>query len=134
MLSTRAPAPADTGLWIHIGANVAVNRISIANGVASAERGPAASRTLQVTDSVVAGARQAFSGVTGYDTPAQLSRRAGLGETKEYLDAGYTNILGMVGENPLFHTPLDRAALASSPEVLEPVARALRRFVEHYFE
>ncbi|MBK6615650.1 hypothetical protein [Ottowia sp.] len=52
-----------------------------------------------------------------------VGARAGIGELREIMGAGYPRAFGMAGLHPLFHTSRDRAGM-TSPELLEPVVRA----------
>src|ERR1035437_9165275 len=54
-------------------------------------------------------------------TPMWLATR--LGELRDVQAAGYPNFLGMAGLHRFFHTPADDLR-PTSPEILEPVARA----------
>ena len=49
--------------------------------------------------------------------------RAGIGELRDVLAAGYPRFFGMAGSHTFFHTPAD-SAVTTGPEILEPVVRA----------
>jgi hypothetical protein len=52
-----------------------------------------------------------------------VGERAGVGELRDVLAAGYPRFFGMAGSHAFFHTPADSAA-TTGPEILEPVVRA----------
>ena len=49
--------------------------------------------------------------------------RAGIGELRDVLAAGYPRSFGMAGSHTFFHTPADLPE-TTGPEILEPVIRA----------
>jgi hypothetical protein len=62
----------------------------------------------------------------GFPRGSETLRRCGslrLGELRDVQAAGYPNFLGMAGLHRFFHTPADDLR-TTSPEILEPVARA----------
>ena len=53
----------------------------------------------------------------------QVAEKQALGELRDVHAAGYANFFGMAGLHRFFHTPADDPR-TTSPEILEPVARA----------
>lgn len=121
---TLAPKPADTSLWAHIGANVAVYDFALKDGRIVRQPGPPAQRLLAVSEPLLGAAGKAFAGQVGYAQPFDIDKRKAPGEIAHFQELGYGPLIGVVGASPLHHTRRDLADV-TGPEVLEPVARGL---------
>jgi hypothetical protein len=121
-----APPPDQVRLWLHIGANVAVQDVTVADGVVTGTGRAVGARSLTATDDLAPAARQAFAGLSGYETPRALSAETAVGEVELFHKAGYDHLVGLVGAYALFHTPIDRAEIATTPAILQPLAAACR--------
>ncbi len=128
-LRTEAPSPQQVALWFHIGANIAVQEVDIVGGQATGKGRAVATRNLTVGADLFSAAQRAFAGEAGYEQPRALDAATAVGELAIYRNAGYEALAGLVGFGPLFHTPLDRADVATTPAILEPVARGARDFL-----
>ena len=120
-----APRPADTKLWMHIGANVAAYDFALRDGVLTRLAAPPVRRGVACSHDLLAAAQQAFSGQPGYDTPTDIDVQRAPGEVALYQRLGYRPIVGVVGAHPLHHTPRDLPDV-TAPILLEPVARGLQ--------
>jgi hypothetical protein len=123
-----APKPADTALWVHIGANVALYDFALQNGRAVRQAGPPAQRLLAVSEPLLASAAKAFAGQVGYAEPFDIDKRKAPGEIAHYQELGYGPLIGMVAASPVFHTRRDLPDV-TGPELLEPVARGLAALI-----
>jgi hypothetical protein len=124
----QAPAPAETKLWLHIGANVACYDFALSDGVITRLPGPPKQRLLACSEVLLPVARAAFAGQPGYATPTDIDVQPAPGEVAYYQKLGYRPIVGVVGSHPLHHTARDLPD-ATGPAMLEPVARALSAIV-----
>ena len=128
VMAGSRPPPDQTALWLHIGANVAVQSLTF-DGTIAGDGRAVAQRNLFVSADLAANAEQAFTGVPGYDAPKIFGTDAAPGELETFRQAGYATLAGLVGSGPLFHTPFDRAAVATSAAILAEVAPGLRALV-----
>ena len=128
-LKTLAPPPVQVGLWLHIGANVACQDLAIDAGQLTPLGRSVTKRGLALSADLVQAAGRAFSGQPGYDTPKVFGAAPVLGELEPIRQAGYARLAGLVGFGPVFHTRLDKAAAATSPDILVPVGRGVVDFV-----
>jgi hypothetical protein len=128
-LEKYAPPASDVRLWLHIGANAAVQATDMSGGAIRflGTPGPA---QLTVSDRLAQDAATAFQGLPGYDKPIVFSEKTALGELEVFQRGGYTSVIGMLGAWPLFHTRADRADVATTPAVLEAVGGALRQMLQ----
>ena len=125
----RAPTPADSAGWVHIGANVAAYDFALRDGRIIRQDGPQAGRRLAVSDSLLSAARAAFAGQPSYEAPLDIDIQSAPGEIAEYQRLGYAPLVGMVGLHPLHHTRRDLPDV-TGPELLEPVARGLAAVID----
>ena len=124
-LETFAPTPAETKLWLHLGANVAAYGFDQIEGRLVRQSVPVAQRGVACSSGLIALATQAFAGQPGYGKPTDIDRDRPPGEVVLYQKMGYSPLIGLVGAHPLHHTPRDLADV-TAPALLEPVARALK--------
>ena len=123
-----APKPADTKLWVAIGANVAAYDFALQDGKIVRQPGPQATRTLGVTGTLIPLAARAFAGQPGYATPLNLDDHTAPGELATFRSLGYRPLIGLVAGHPLHHTRRDLADV-TGPAMLEPVAHGLATMI-----
>jgi len=122
---TLAPKPAETKLWLAIGANVAVYDFGLEDGQVVRRAGPPSERLLAVSDALMPLATRAFAGQPGYSRPMGIEQRKPPGEVALFQRLGYAPLVGMVASSVLHHTPRDLADVTDG-SLLEPVARGLQ--------
>lgn len=126
---TLAPKPADTALWVHIGANVAAYDFARGpKGEAVRQSGPQGQRMLAVSEPLIAAAARAFAGQPGYAQPFDIDQRKAPGEVAHFQALGYAPLIGVVAGHPLHHTRRDLPDV-TGPDMLEPVARRLASLI-----
>jgi hypothetical protein len=125
---TLAPKPAETALWVHIGANVAMYDFVLQGGRVVRQGGPLPQRLLAVSEPLLPAAAKAFAGQVGYAEPFDIDKRKAPGEIAHYQALGYGPLIGMVASSAVFHTPRDLADV-TGPDLLEPVARGLAALI-----
>jgi hypothetical protein len=126
--SDRAPVPSDVAVWCHLGASIATRRFEAGpDGLLQPTDRPSTDASLLTNRPAwLPGLASAFAptvfepAVSGPDRPAR-------GELQLYFGAGYPTF-GFEGPHDFFHTPGDTAA-TSGPDLLEPIAIALDRFL-----
>lgn len=123
-LHEQAP-PLDVDLWLHLGANVAAQQVCVAAGAVLPSGGAAMPRFATVSPELMTPVRQAFSALQGYSEPRLLAESTTAGEVQLFYAAGYKPQIGLVGMSQLFHTPSDRASVATRPNLLGEVSKAL---------
>ncbi|MGA0608578.1 hypothetical protein ACO2Q0_21525 [Phenylobacterium sp. VNQ135] len=124
-LEHAAPKPADTRMWLHVGASAAA--------LDWHEFGPALrplpsadpQRVLTATADVIDRVRPAFAGVTGLEATLVASAATAGGELTNVLKAGYPTAIGLYGVHRYFHTRGDDMRCTSG-ELVRPVAQAFR--------
>lgn len=121
-----APRVGETRVWMHIGANVALQELTISGGRVTGTGKPVVARGVSASEALIPIAAKAFERTDGYNKPRVLSAANAAGELQTFHAAGYDNLIGLLGANTLFHTPLDRADVATTPEILAPVAGGCR--------
>lgn len=125
---TQAPRPADTHLWVHIGASAAARDWH--------ELGPAlrplpsadSQRILTATADVIDRTRAAFRGVSGLEAAYVADGAIAGGELVNVLSAGYRTAIGHYGGHRYFHTAGDDLRCVSG-DLTAPVAAAFRAAV-----
>jgi hypothetical protein len=122
---TLAPKPADTKLWLAIGANVAAYDFALRDGRIVRQPGPQAGRILACSEALMSVAPQAFAGQPGYATPLDVDKRKPPGELAAFQARGYSPLIGLVALHPLHHTRRDLPDVTDGA-MLEPVARGLQ--------
>lgn len=128
-LKLRAPAPAATRMWLHIGANIAMRKIAFDGLSPRGLDEPSDTVRIATNPGLLSAARDAFANQPGYQHVIPLDPAKAPGELAAFLDAGYERLAGMVGSSPVFHTMLDRTELATTPQCLEAVAHATHDFL-----
>jgi hypothetical protein len=120
-LHDGAPRPDATLAWAHFGASLACFGWRLDGGRWVTDRQvDARQRLILSSQAMEASVARRFKDVAA--TPL-TGPRAGIGELRDVLAAGYPRFFGMAGSHTFFHTPADLAA-TTGPEILEPVIRA----------
>jgi hypothetical protein len=125
-LAERAPKPAQTRMWVHIGASLAARDWH--------ELGPRlfplpsadSQRVLTATGDVLPRVRTAFKGITGLEATYETTKAMAGGELVNVIEAGYATAIGEYGGHRYFHTPGDDMRCTSG-DLAAPVAAAYRR-------
>lgn len=130
-LAHHAPPASDVRLWLHIGANAAVQAVDTSGGALRflGTPGPA---QLTVSEQLMPAATAAFLSIPT-TKPVVFSAQTAVGELEVFQKGGYTDVVGMLGAWPLFHTRADRAEVATTPAVLETTGRALQQLLKSAF-
>jgi hypothetical protein len=118
LLASGILSPEHTIGWLHLGASIGTVGWGQIEGQAQA-------RTLGATPDLLPLLAAAFA-----DLPhlATVPRPLG-GEMPYVIAAGYRSIAGIAGRFPAFHTRADRPDTATRPDLMEPIALALTRFL-----
>ena len=125
---TQAPGAANTALWFHLGASFGARAYQETPTGLVAQATPNLVRTLMATPDFAHLCEEAFAGQPIIDKPLPAGRANALGEYRLVLEEGYTPSAGFWGGTAHFHTPIDSAA-STSPEIMEPIARAIARVI-----
>ncbi|MBL8556505.1 MAG: M28 family peptidase [Phenylobacterium sp.] len=127
-LEHHAPKPADTHLWVHIGASAAARDWHEFGQTLRPLPTPDSSRVLTATPQVIEATRRAFKGISGLEAVYPADRANAGGELVNVIEAGYTPAIGLYGGHRFFHTPGDDMRCVSG-ELVAPVAKAFRAAV-----
>jgi len=125
---TLAPKPAETKLWLALGANVAVYDFALEGGRIVRQPGPPKARTIGCSGPLTGLAAKAFAGQAGYATPLDLDAHGAPGELATFRSLGYRPLIGLVAASLLHHTRRDVADVTDGA-MLEPVARGLQAMI-----
>lgn len=128
-IETLAPRPAETKLWLAIGANVAAYDFALQDGRIARQPGPQAGRILACSETLMPLAARAFAGQPGYATPLDVDNRKPPGELAAFQARGYSPLIGLVALHPLHHTRRDLPDVTDGA-MLEPVARGLQAILQ----
>jgi hypothetical protein len=120
-LKQGAPAPQDTLVWVHFGAsNACFAWTEGPQGFIRENRVDAALRFMVLSPSAGPLVSESFAAI---EATRLVAEKQAVGELRDVQAAGYRNFFGMAGLHRFFHTPADNLN-TTSPEILEPVARA----------
>ena len=128
LLEARALPVGELALWLHLGANLAttdyVRGVSPLRllGSANPDRG------IGVSPARLAMARAAFADLPFAVQSADPTRA--FGEARQILAAGFAPVAGVVGSSAFHHIARDRAGVATSGRLIEPLGRALLRLLD----
>lgn len=125
-LEEKAPPPASTAIWVHIGASLAARDWH--------EFGPRllplpsadSQRVLTATPDVMEAVRAGFHGVTGLEAVYPADKAHAGGELVNVIDAGYHTAIGEYGGHRYFHTMGDDMRCTSG-DLVAPVLEAYKR-------
>ena len=128
-LESAAPAPAETVLWVHLGANL--------SAVDFHDLGPSLlplpstdpQRYLGATKGLDELAREIFTGRPGLEAAYAMSADDAAGELREILSAGYSTAFGVFGAGRFHHTDQDTADKVDLIE-LEATGTAFLRMIQ----
>jgi hypothetical protein len=123
-LEHHAPKPADTQLWLHIGASAAArdwHELATLRPLPSAD----AQRVLTATPEVIDSVRRVFEGISGLEAVYPADRANAGGEIVNVIEAGYVPAIGLYGGHRYFHTASDDMRCVSG-DLVAPVAAAFR--------
>jgi hypothetical protein len=124
-LKEKAPPPAKTRLWVHIGASLAARDWHELGPELRPLPSADAQRVLTATADIIGPVRHAFSGVSGLEATYPADRANAGGELVNVLEAGYRSAIGEYGIHRYFHTPRDDLRCVSG-DLVAPVANAFR--------
>jgi len=127
-LEHHAPKPADTRLWVHIGASAAArdwHELGTLRPLPSAD----AQRVLTATPDLLDRTRAAFKGISGLEATYEANKANAGGELVNVIEAGYASAIGLYGGHRFFHTAGDDMRCISGDLVL-PVAKAFRAAID----
>jgi len=120
-LKQGAPAPQDTLVWVHFGSSNACYAWTAGpQGFSRQDKVDAALRSIVLSPSAAPLVGESFATI---EAPRLVAEKQAVGELRDVHAAGYRNFFGMAGLHRFFHTPADDIG-TTSPEILEPVARA----------
>lgn len=130
-LKQGAPPPKDTLVWVHFGSSNACYAWTTGpQGFAREDRVDDALRSIVLSPSATSLVGETFSAIKANRFVAE---KQAVGELRDVHAAGYPNFFGMAGLHRFFHTPADDIR-TTSPEILEPVARAFAAAVRQAVE
>lgn len=121
-LEHRAPKPADTRLWVHIGASAAArdwHELGSLRPLPSAD----SQRVLTATPDLLDRTRSAFKGISGLEAVYEANKANAGGELVNVIEAGYASAIGLYGGHRFFHTARDDMRCVSG-DLVWPVAKA----------
>ncbi|MPZ32915.1 MAG: hypothetical protein GEV13_18315 [Rhodospirillales bacterium] len=119
-----APRPDGTLAWAHFGASLACFAWRRDGGRWFTDREVDTRQRLVLSSQAMeASVARRFRNIVA--TPV-AGARAGIGELRDVLAAGYPRFFGMAGSHTFFHTAADSTE-TTGPEILEPVVRAFAR-------
>lgn len=124
-LKHHAPKPADTHMWVHIGASAAARDWHELGGGLRPLPSPDAQRVLTATPEVIDEVRRAFRGISGLEAVYPADRANAGGELVNVIEAGYAPAIGLYGGHRYFHTAGDDLRCVSG-DLVAPVAAAFR--------
>ena len=124
-LAHKAPKPAQTHMWVHIGASAAARDWHEFGGGLRPLPSADAQRVLTATPEVLESTRMAFRGVTGLEAVYLADKAHANGELVNVIGAGYAPAIGHYGGHRFFHTAGDDMRCVSG-ELVAPVAAAFR--------
>jgi hypothetical protein len=126
-LAERAPKPASTRLWAHLGANVATRDWhETAQGLWPLPS-PDAQRFLVSTPNALPVLERSFKGQAGLERPYPSSTGAD-GELRHILEAGYAQAFGAFGAHRRHHALSDDLR-STSGEIVAPAALGFRNAI-----
>jgi hypothetical protein len=120
-LKQGAPPPQDTLVWVHFGSSNACYAWTAGpSGFTRQDKVDGAFRSIVLSPSAAPLVGETFAAI---EARRLVAEKQAVGELRDVRAAGYPKFFGMAGLHRFFHTPADDAS-TTSPEILEPVARA----------
>lgn len=123
-----APKPAETALWVHLGANVAARDWHERGASLAPLPSADPQRYLLVSPPLLAAAKSAFAGQPGLEQAYPADPKAAAGELASILRAGYDPVMGVFGGHRFHHTLSDDLRCVS-PALIPPVADAFAQVI-----
>jgi hypothetical protein len=129
----EAPSPAETELWLHLGAGLASRDFHWYRGEALPLASMDAQRFLMANAGLHSVLREHFAGLSGLEMAYAGTAENAAGELKEIFAAGYKPAIGAFSANPFHHSKLDRPDKTAG-EFVEPVALAFKNSLRSLLE
>jgi len=123
----QAPPPADTEVWVHVGATLAARDAEERDGRLVMLDTADPQRNTMATENARDAVMKAFQGLTGLEQPGTI--RAHAGELSTFTDRGYKNAFAVIGVHRWFHTVADTLKTVRA-ELVVPVLRAHQHAIE----
>lgn len=124
-LEHRAPKPAQTHMWVHIGASAAARDWHELAGGLRPLPSADSQRVLTATPQLIERVRSDFKGISGLEATYPADKANAGGELVNVIEAGYGEAIGLYGGHRYFHTPGDDMRCVSGA-LVAPVAAAFR--------
>jgi hypothetical protein len=106
MLEEIAPRPAETAMWLHLGANVATRDWQELGGQLAPLPSADPQRFLMATPDLLSACRAAFAGQPGLEAP-YAAGAGSAGELTHILASGYPKVAGVFGAHRFHHVAAD---------------------------
>jgi hypothetical protein len=123
----RLPRPEETALFLLFGASIVTKATVEQDGHLRIVPRPSEKRACIVTAQVALRAREYFAGWAGWTDPAIITD-GGAGEAGTAINAGYPNVIGLIGANPYHHAAGDTGAIVDAGYVRQ-IAQASRKLL-----
>jgi hypothetical protein len=123
-----APKPADTALWVHLGANVAARDWHERGAFLSPLPSADPQRFLLASAPLVDRTRTAFAGLQGLEAVFVADPARAAGELGVILRAGYAPAMGIFGGHRFHHAPNDDLRCVN-PALIPPVTEAFKAVI-----
>jgi len=124
-----APKPAETALWVHLGANVAARDWHERGAMLSPLPSADPQRFLLASTPLVDRARTAFAGLQGLEAVYTADPALAAGELGVILKAGYAPAIGIFGGHRFHHAPNDDLRCVV-PALIPPVTEAFKAVIQ----
>jgi len=123
----RAAPPADTDVWVHVGATIAARDTREQNAELVLLDAADPQRSTMATRGARGAVIEAFRGLGGLEQPGEV--RPNAGELSTFTDRGYQNAFAVIGLHRWFHTVADTLETVRA-DLVVPVLRAHQRAIE----
>ncbi|PZQ58386.1 MAG: hypothetical protein DI570_17925 [Phenylobacterium zucineum] len=124
-----APKPADTALWVHLGANVAARDWHERGALLSPLPSADPQRFLLASPPLVDACKAAFAGLAGLEQTYAVDPNLTAGELASIVQAGYDPAMGVFGAHRFHHARGDDLRCVS-PALIPPVAEAFKTVIQ----
>lgn len=123
----RLPRSEETALFLLFRASIVTKATIEQDGHLRILPKPSDKRACIVTSREASRAREYFSGWAGWTDPAIITD-GGAGEAGTAINAGYPNVIGLIGANPYHHVAGDTGAIVDAGYVRQ-IAQASRNLL-----
>jgi hypothetical protein len=123
-----APKPAETALWVHLGANVAARDWHERGAILSPLPSADPQHFLLASPPLVAAAKAAFKGQPGLEQVYATDPKQVAGELASIMTAGYDPVMGIFGSHRYHHARADDLRCVE-PALVPPVAHAFAQVI-----